>query len=84
MWISWKAEQPHRSKVKLQVRVANNRADLDKALWLGAKGKGTYFTRPHSSLQHVPKGSWMQYRAVLDTYNGVHCPILDSVEIAFD
>jgi len=84
LWISWKAEEPHRSKVKFQVRVAQSRAGLEKAVWRGAKGKDTYFTNRNSSLKHLPKGSWMQYRAVLDTYNGVHSPILDAVVIAFE
>jgi hypothetical protein len=84
LWISWKAEEPHRSKVKFQVRVAQSRAGLEKAVWRGAKGKDTYFTNRNSSLKHLPKGSWMQYRAVLDTYNGVHSPILDAVVVAFE
>ncbi|MHC4572650.1 MAG: FG-GAP repeat domain-containing protein [Planctomycetota bacterium] len=84
LWINWKAEEPHRSKVKFQIRVAQSKAGLEKAPWLGSKGEGTYFTERNSPLKHLPRGSWMQYRAVLDTYNGVHAPILDSVEIAFD
>jgi hypothetical protein len=83
LWLSWVAEEPHRSKIKFQLRVANSRADLEKAAWLGASGRGTYFTKSRGSLQGLPNASWMQYRAVLDTYNGAHCPILDSVEIAF-
>ena len=84
LWINWKAEELHRSKVKFQVRVAQNRAGLEKADWQGAKGEGTYFAERNSSLKHLPKGSWMQYRAVLDTHNGVHAPVLDTVEIAFE
>ena len=82
--INWRAEQPHRSSVSFQLRVAETRAGLEKAPWLGAAGEGTYFTKQGGSLKHLPNGSWMQYRAVLDTYNGVHCPVLDSVEITFD
>jgi hypothetical protein len=48
-----------------------------------ANGEDSYFTERKSSLRKLPKGSWMQYRAVIDTY-GVHAPILDTVEIAFE
>jgi hypothetical protein len=84
LWISWKAEVPHRSRVKFQLRVAKTRAALENAPWTGPNGQGSYFKSRNSSLKHLPKGSWMQYRAVLDTYNGVHSPVLDSVEIAFE
>jgi hypothetical protein len=57
---------------------------LEKTPWLGANGEGSYFTERKSSLKMLPKGSWMQYRAILDTYNGVHAPILDTVEVAFE
>jgi hypothetical protein len=63
--------------------VAQSKAGLEKAPWLGAKGEATYFTEPNSSLKHLPKASLMQYRAVLDTCNGAHAPVLDAVEIAF-
>ena len=82
--INWAAQEPHRSSVKFQLRVAKSRSALEKAPWLGIGGEGTYFTRRGSSLEYLPNGSWMQYRAVLDTYNGVHCPVLDSVEISFE
>jgi hypothetical protein len=82
--ISWVAEEPHKSKVRFQIRVAKSKADLKKAPWHGASGEGSYFTERNSSLKMLPKGSCMQYRAVLDTYNGVHAPVLDTVEVAFE
>jgi len=84
LWISWVAEEPHRSKVRFQVRVAKSKADLKNAPWLGASGEDSYFTERRSPLKTLPKGSWIQYRAVLDTYNGVNSPVLDAVEIAFE
>jgi len=84
LWINWVAEEPHRSKVRFQVRVAKSKSDLAKAPWFGASGEDSYFTERRSSLKNLPDGSWMQYRAILDTYNGVHTPVLDTVEIAFE
>jgi hypothetical protein len=84
MWINWVAEEPHRSRVIFQVRVSKTREGLDKSPWLGSTGEDSYFTMRQSSLKNLPKGAWMQYRTVLDTYNGVHCPILKAVEVAFE
>jgi len=66
------------------VRIATTRAGLEKAPWLGPNGEGTHFTKRDNSLKNLPKGSWMQYRAILDTFNGAQIPILDAVEIAFE
>jgi len=84
MWLDWVAEEPFRNSVKCQVRVAATKDALEKAAWMGPTGEGTYYTMHRSSLKSLPKGSWMQYRAVLDTYNGVYSPILKAVEIAFE
>jgi hypothetical protein len=82
--ITWVAEEPHRSCVTFQIRVAESRDGLEKAPWFGSGGEGTYFTKRDNSLKNLPKGSWMQYRAILDTFNGAQIPILDAVEIAFE
>ncbi|MDQ7011441.1 MAG: hypothetical protein Q9M29_06430, partial [Mariprofundaceae bacterium] len=84
LWIDWEAQTPHRTSVKFQVRVADTRQALAKAPWLGPRGKGSFFNQKKSSLKHLPAGRWLQYRAVLDTFNGVHSPILEAVEIGFE
>ncbi|MDQ7051801.1 MAG: VCBS repeat-containing protein [candidate division KSB1 bacterium] len=84
LWIDWEAQTPHRTSVKFQVRVADTRQALAKAPWLGPQGKGSFFNQKKSSLKHLPAGRWLQYRAVLDTFNGVHSPILEAVEIGFE
>ena len=84
LWINWLAEEPHRSSVRFQVRVASTLEGLKDAAWAGPSGGGTAFTERNSSLKHLPKTEWIQYRAILDTYNGIHSPILTSVEIAFE
>ena len=78
------AEEPHRSSVRFQVRVASTLEGLKDAAWAGPSGGGTAFTERNSSLKHLPKTEWIQYRAILDTYNGIHSPILTAVEIAFE
>jgi hypothetical protein len=82
--IEWIAEEPHRSKVLFQVRTADSEKGLKSANWYGAAGIDTYFTDRGSSLRNLPDGRWIQYRVVLDTFNGVHCPVIDRVEIAFE
>ncbi|MHC4475882.1 MAG: FG-GAP repeat domain-containing protein [Planctomycetota bacterium] len=82
--ITWKAEEPHRSSVRFQLRIAKTRNALEKAPWRGPAGKGSYFTKRNDSLKALGKGSWIQYRAVLDTFNGAQIPVLNAVEIAFE
>jgi hypothetical protein len=82
--ITWVAETPFKSRIKMQVRVADSRKTLEKSPWYGQTGEDTYFTERNSTLKNLLKGSWIQYRAVLDTYNGVYSPVLDAVEIAFE
>jgi len=81
--ISWVAETPHRSSVKFQIRVADEKSNLELAGWFGAKGKGSWFTQSGSKIKGL-KGKWLQYRARLVTPNGAVSPYLTSVTIGFE
>jgi len=81
--IEWSADEPPRTSVKLQIRVADDRQALAEATWHGADGAGTYFTRP-GELGDLPDGHWIQYKAVLDTDNGAGSPVLKMVEVYFE
>lgn len=81
--INWSAQEPLNSNVKLQVRVAKKKEALNEAPWMGESGVGSFYTRRNTPL-NLPKGNWIQYRAVLDTDNGSYSPILDAVELSFD
>ena len=81
--LNWTAQTPLGSAVKLQLRVAGSKTGLAKAPWLGSAGEGSYYEQRNSELD-LPKGDWIQYRAVLDTVNGARSPILEAVEIAFE
>jgi hypothetical protein len=82
--LAYKAEEPFKSKVKFQVRTADSESALNNAVWYGATGPDSFYTERKSSLANLPAGKWIQYRAVLDTYNGVYSPVLDAVEITLD
>ena len=80
--IAWAARTPHRSKVRFQLRTADNREGLDNAEWLRPTGSGSHLTKPTTSL-NLPQGRWIQFRAELDTDNGAYSLILEAVEIGF-
>ncbi len=81
--ISWQAETSHGTSVKFQIRVADEKSDLEQADWFGAKGKDGWFLRSGSKIKGM-KGNWIQYRARLETPNGGATPYLTSVSIRFE
>ena len=81
--ITWRAETPHGSSVRLQIRTAASEAGLQNAAWIGPAGLGTYYERPSRIGSPDPSHSWIQYRAVLATPNGAGSPILDDVTVVF-
>ena len=80
--IRWKAETPHQTTVKFQVRAADTAESIGAAVWTGPKGKDDWFTASGSAFEGVT-GKWIQYRARLITPNGGATPYLMSVTIAF-
>jgi hypothetical protein len=80
--LDWFAQEPWNSSVRFQLRTANTPEELANAPWLGEEGEGSAYETSGTSLT-LPKGEWLQYRAILDTENGGYSPILESVEIAF-
>lgn len=81
--ISWQADTPHGTFVKFQIRVADEKPDLEQVEWFGAKGKDSWFTQSGSKIKSL-RGSWIQYRARLVSPNGGATPYLMSVEIKFE
>ena len=80
----WEGETPHRSAIAFQLRVANSKQELNQASWLGPQGADSYFTEKKQTLDVVPAGEWIQYKAIFDTDNGAYSPILEAVEIVFE
>lgn len=83
--ISWIAQTPARTTVRFQLRVAATEGELGSAAWRGPGGVGTYYSESGAPIsKESGEGRWLQYRAILDTFNGAASPILDRVEIALD
>lgn len=80
--ISWKADTPHNTAVKFQIRVADKETGLASADWYGQHGKGSWYTKSGSKIKGL-KGKWIQYRARLITPNGGATPYLTAVTIKF-
>jgi hypothetical protein len=74
--ISWKAQTPHGTAVKFQVRSADAREGLEAAKW------GNWIESSGSKIDGI-RGRWIQYRARLITPNGGATPYLESVTISF-
>jgi len=79
--IRWKAETPHGTGVKFQVRSASSKAGLEKASWQGPLGSSGFYQESGKALEISPGEGWFQYRAVLTTPNGGSTPTLDEVAI---
>lgn len=82
--LSWEASTPGRTAVRFQVRTAMDKDSLERADWQGPAGPGSYFTASGADLRPVKKFEWIQYRAVLDTFNGAASPVLSVVQIDFE
>ena len=74
--IRWKAQTPHGTAVKFQVRCADAREGLDAAKW------SDWIESSGSKIDGM-RGRWVQYRARLITPNGGATPYLTSVTISF-
>jgi len=66
------------------MRAADSRENLAKAKWWGAEGAGSFFAQRDQTVNSIPAGNWIQYKAIFDTENGAYSPILDEVEISFE
>ena len=83
--ITWKAQTPHGSRVRLQLRSAAGAEGLEKASWIGPGGPGTYYEQPGALRRPDASHQAMQYRAVLNpTATGAVSPILEEVVVVFD
>jgi hypothetical protein len=78
--LSWRAETPHGTRVRMQVRAAGSEAELAKAPWRGPAGADSFYERPEDA-GDLPAGRWFQYKAVLATPDGGSTPLLQAVEV---
>jgi hypothetical protein len=83
--LSWKADVPEKTQVKLQLRWAQNEDGLENAPWRGPAGEGSYYERSGERIGVVDApGPWMQYRATLVSLNGCRSAKLEEVRIDFE
>jgi hypothetical protein len=78
----WKAETELETSLKFQVRSASTREGLEKAIWSGPRGAGTFYLTSGSRLtEGLREHRWMQYRVLLTSPNGGNSPILTEVAL---
>lgn len=80
--ISWGADTPHGTTVRLQVRSADSEDALNEAVWFGPDDAPGYFEGGDGDFSAGVGHSWMQYRAVLSTPDGGSTPVLRRVSIS--
>lgn len=69
--IHWEAEIPETTALKFQLRWAGSEKELERALWHGPNGEGTYYERSGEEVQRVPPAArWLQYRATFVSFRG--------------
>ena len=79
--LSWSGETPHGTGLRFQVRTAARREDLDKADWLGPRGRDSFYLKPGSKLAETHAQSWLQYRVVFTSPDGGNSAILTEVSL---
>jgi hypothetical protein len=81
--IDWKAQTPHGSSVRFQIRTAASAEGLRTREWTGPTGVGSFYQRPSEFLKTAEGDSWIQYRAILSCPGGVGSPVLEQVSLTF-
>lgn len=82
--LEWKADTPHGSKLKFQLRTSATKAGLEKSEWLGWDGPGTAYEINGEKPKGIPAGDrWIQYRAILASDYGAAWPVLNEVRIIY-
>lgn len=83
--ISWEAETPFRTRVKLQIRTATTKVDLAAANWHGEMGPNTFFETQETRVpESLGVHRWIQYKATLEAPSCINTPVLQSVSIVYD
>jgi hypothetical protein len=82
--LTWKAQTPLGSRVRLQIRTAESEGELDGAAWRGPGGPATFFEHPAEIPDTDPSHAVIQYRATLHPApTGVVSPTLEEVVVLF-
>ena len=76
----WSGQTPLGTGLKLQIRSAYERKDLEVSQWTGPRGPDSFYLKMRSSLDEIPKEhSWLQYRIILTSPDGGNSPVLTEV-----
>ena len=79
--LHWKADTPHRTAVKFQIRSADDAEALKSAEWSGPAGSESFYTTPGATVSAA--GRFVQYKAVLTSPQGWNSPILKEVSVDY-
>jgi hypothetical protein len=74
--------------VKFQIRTADTEPNLANAIWVGSDGTNeTYYDFSGTAIVLDPGNSgtrWLQYRAILESFDGMFTPSLEDVTIEYN
>ena len=82
--ITWSAQTPANTQVRLQIRSADNLTDLQAAPWYGPSDSDSFFVTPSDVNQtHHRLHSYYQFRASLKTNDVLTSPILNDFQVQY-
>jgi hypothetical protein len=81
--IGWEGEAPHTTWVKMQLRFAASRGQLEEARWIGPSDNEDWFKRREEEVAARNRGRWVQYRLAMGAANGGLSPRITAVSVHF-
>jgi hypothetical protein len=79
--LGWKAQTPHGTAVKFQIRTARAKPELAKAQWHGPQAPDTYYERTDAGLSVPSDNGWLQYRVLFTSPDGGSTAFLEEVHL---
>jgi hypothetical protein len=79
--LGWKAQTPHGTAVKFQIRTARAKPELAKAPWHGPQGPDTHYERTDARLSVPSDHGWLQYRVLFTSPDGGSTAFLEEVHL---
>lgn len=79
--VSWDAEIPDKTWVRLQLRYAPTQDELCQSKWQGKSSNEDWFQNGDSIEKNIKNYGWVQYRLALGAKNALRTPRVSSVRI---
>ena len=82
--ITWDADTPAKTWVKVQVRSSRNEAGLEQAPWRGPNTTADWFDNDQQITDAGDSGPWLQFRLALGALHSLRTPRIRAVKITHE